>query len=41
MDDSIEWRPPYEERQFVFLDFLVVGSHWMVFSTKSSNNSHP
>jgi len=27
MNDSIEWRPPFEEIGFVFLDFSGVSSH--------------
>jgi len=27
MDDSIEWRPPFEEIEFGFLEFSLVGSH--------------
>jgi len=41
MNDSIEWRPPFEEIGFVFLDFLGVGPHWMIFLARFSNNSHP
>ena len=38
MDDSIEWRPPFEEMEFEFLEFSLVDSHWMVFSTRFSYN---
>ena len=31
IDDSIEWRYPFEEIGFVFLDFSGVSSHWMFF----------
>ena len=42
MNDSIEWRPPFEEMEFEFLELsLVVGSYWMVFSARSSYKSHP
>jgi len=41
MDDSIEWRPPFEEIEFEFLNFSLVGSHWMVFSNRFSYKSHP
>ena len=41
MDDSIEWGPPFEEMEFEFLEFSLVGSHWMVFSAIFSNKSHP
>jgi len=27
MDDSIEWRPPFEEIEFEFLEFSLVDSH--------------
>ena len=27
MDDSIEWRPPFEEIEFEFLELSLVGSH--------------
>jgi len=27
MDDSIEWRPPFEEIEFEFFEFSLVGSH--------------
>ena len=40
MDDSMQWRPPFEEIGLVFLDFSEVSSHWMVFSVRSSNISH-
>ena len=39
--DSMKWLPPFEEIGLVFLDFSWVGSHWMVFSVRSSNKSHP
>ena len=41
MDDSIEWKHPFEEIELVFLDFSRVGSHWCVFLARSSNKSHP
>ena len=41
MDDSIKWRPPFEEMEFEFLEFSLVGSHWLVFSARFSNKSHP
>jgi len=41
MDDFIEWIPPFEEIELVSLDFSEVGSHWMVFSVRSSNKSRP
>jgi len=41
MDDSIEWRPPFEEMVFGFLEFSLVGSHWMVFLARFSYKSHP
>ena len=41
MDDSIEWRPPFEEIEFEFLEFSLVGFHWMVFLAKFSYKSHP
>jgi len=31
MDDSIEWRPPFDVMKFELLEFLLVDSHWMVF----------
>ena len=40
MDDSIDWRPPFEEMEFEFLEFSLVGFHWMVFSARSSYKSH-
>jgi len=41
MDDSIEWRLPFEEIGFAFPYFSGVGSHWRVFLARSSNKSHP
>jgi len=41
MDDSIEWRPPFEEMEFEFLELSLVDSHWMIFSARSSYKSHP
>jgi len=41
MDDSIEWKPPFEEMELEFLEFSVFGSHWMVFSARFSYKSHP
>jgi len=41
MDDSIEWRPSFEEMEFEFLEFSEVGSYWMVFSARFSYKSHP
>ena len=41
MDDSIEWRPPFEEMKFEFLELSLVSSHWMVFSARFSYKSHP
>ena len=40
MDDSIEWRSPFEEMEFEFLEVSLVGSHWMVFSARFSYKSH-
>jgi len=41
MDDSIEWRPAFEDMEFEFLEFLLVGIYWMVFSARFSYRSHP
>ena len=41
MDDSIEWRPPFEEMEFEVLEVSLVGSHWMVFSARFSFTSDP
>ena len=41
MDDSNEWRPPFEEMEFEFMEFELVGSHWIVFSARFSYTSHP
>jgi len=41
IDDSIEWRPLFEEIEFVFLEFLGVDSYWKVFSARSLDKSHP
>ena len=41
MDDSIKGRPPFEEMEFEFLEFSLVGSHWMVFSARLSYKSYP
>ena len=41
INDSIEWRLPFEELKFVFLDFSEVDFHWMVFSARSLNKPHP
>ena len=41
MDDSIKWRPPFEEMEFEFIEFSLVGSYWMVFSVRISHKSHP
>jgi len=41
MDDSIEWRLPFEEMEFVFLEFSLVDSHWMIFSARFSYKYHP
>ena len=40
MNDLIEWRPPFEEMEFEFLEHSLVGSHWMVFSARFSYKSH-
>jgi len=40
MDDSTESRPPFEEMEFEFLENLIVGSHWMVFSVRFIYKSH-
>ena len=39
MDNSIEWRPSFEEMEFEFLEFSLVSSHWMVFSARFSYKS--
>ena len=36
MDVSMEWRPPFDEVGLLFLDLSGVGSHWIVFSAKTS-----
>jgi len=41
IDDLIEWRPSFEEMEFEFLEFSLVGSHWMVFPARFSYKSHP
>ena len=41
MNDSIEWRSPFEEKGFVVLDFSEVYSHWMIFWARSLHSSHP
>ena len=41
MNDSIEWGLHFEEMEFEFLEFSLVGSHWMVFSARFSYKSHP
>jgi len=41
MDDSIKWRPPFEEMEFEFLEFSLVEFYWMVFSARFSYKSHP
>jgi len=41
MDVSIEWIPPFDKVELLFLDLSGVGSHWMVFSAKSLYIFHP
>jgi len=45
MDDSFEWRPPFEEMELEFLEFSLVGFHWKVFQLDPHINpilnSHP
>jgi len=41
MNDSMEWRPLFQVMEFEFLEFSLVGSHWMVFSARFLNKSHP
>ena len=41
MNDSIEWRPSFEEMEFEFQELSLVGSHLMVFSARFSYKLHP
>ena len=39
MDDSIKWRPPFEEMEFEFLEFSLVGSIGWSFQLDPHINS--
>ena len=40
IDDSMEWRTPFEEMRLLFQNLSGVGSYWIGFFAKYSNKSH-